>query len=314
MELPEKITDLSEYSILNKISSYLQQGRKYKASNFYIANLFITSLERFFSEHDSLENAVLIKGGGYNLPLYYFKKENGKTINLNYINSMLKLNKNFDGTMVFDEYYINTCLNKLKLMKTASERYDYYDLMSDENYILRNENIRNLIKDYRNDLKEGFCFLENNPLKIVKYFRDYNNYEEMKIKNEQESFYYDHYFHLNMQLLLLFLIEKSQEKDCEYSILSNENNFTIINNKNEEVLHLDLTIYISKIENPFYSKEIPLFDAIKNILNSMVSLYKNKELYIDYCQSLIVEKEKEAIAKSITIDPENKLMLNKKRI
>lgn len=57
-----------------------------------------------------------------------------------------------------------------------------------------------------------------------------------------------------------------------------------------------------------------MFDAIKNILNSMVSLYRNKELYIDYCQSLIVEKEKEAIATSITIDPENELMFNKKRI
>ena len=314
MELPEKITDLSDYSILNKFSSYLEQGRKYKASRFYIANFFIASLERFFSKHDSLENAVLIKEGEDDLPLYSFKKENGETIHLNYINSMLKLNKNFDGTMLFDEYYINTCLNKLKLMKTANERYDYYDLMSDENYFLRNDNIKNLIKDYRNNLKEGFCFLENNPLNIVKYFRDYDNYEEMKIKNDQESFYYDHFFHLNMQLLLLFLIEKGQGKDVEYSIIDNENNYTIINNKNEKVLHLDLTIYISKIKNPFYSEEIPLFDAIKNILNSMVSYYKNEELYIDYCQSIIIEKEKEAITKSITIEAENKLMLNKKRI
>lgn len=36
MELPEKITDLSEYSILNKISSYLQQGRKYKTQSFIL--------------------------------------------------------------------------------------------------------------------------------------------------------------------------------------------------------------------------------------------------------------------------------------
>lgn len=309
--LPEKITDLSEYYLLEEYKKCMLKSRESNGFNLNIANLFISSLEKFFSSNQNLKNAELIKEMDGKFPIYSFKNEDGEDILLNEINSSVK------AAIEWRNYYnvgsLESILNKMKITQNEKERFDLYDSLSNNDYIFKNENIKDLINDYRKGLKEGLVVDKNEIRPFVKYFRHYDDYELMQTENEKNLSLDEHYFKLNIQFLLLYLVEKSSEKNDTYYLVDNKENHTLTNDsKKERFYYLDLILYINKVNQPILSNDISLHDAVKNIISAIIGVYKNDEFYEEYYKKMIVEKDKRIIYDNINMNGNGSLQ--KKRI